>query len=98
MELAEDELDRIAHIALPVGDAILMGTDNIGEGLSGGNNFVIRVEPDSGEEAERVFAAFAEEGEVMMDLHEEPWAEKHGSCRDQFGVHWMIDYGGDAVA
>lgn len=24
------------------------------------------------------------------------WAEKHGGCPDRFGLHWMVDYTGNA--
>ena len=97
MDIPETQLEKIAHIALPIGNTVLMGGDDI-ERMNGsntsGSDYVIRVEPESGEEAEEVYGALAEGGETVMPLATVDWAEKHGWCVDQFGVRWMIDYPG----
>lgn len=62
--------------------------------LNVGNNFYITIDPDDGEEAERIFAALAEGGRVQMPLQRTEWAEKHGSCTDRYGIQWMVDYTG----
>lgn len=99
MGIADDELDKIAHIALPLGaDNLLMGTDvvkSMPKTLKFGNNFYITLEPESGDEAERLFNALSEGGEIEMPLQKTEWAEKHGSCADKFGIQWMIDYAGN---
>lgn len=98
MGVPDEDLDKIAHITLPLGDSVLMGTDAI-EGAndipSFGDSFQIRVEPESAEEAEQLFAALSDGGEVVTELQREGWSEKHGSCVDKFGIQWMIDYEGD---
>jgi PhnB protein len=98
MEVPDDELDRIAHIALPLGgDTMLMGTDVVSSmpvELTVGNNFYITIEPDSAEEAERLFDALSAGGRIEMPLQQTAWAEKHGSCADRYGVQWMLDYTG----
>lgn len=102
MELSEAEMDRIAHIALPLGQAgLLMGTDTVsamGQELRTGNNFQIAIEPDSAEEAEQLFASLSDGGTVSMPLSRTSWAEKHGSCTDRFGIQWLIDYTGDMAS
>lgn len=102
MELSEAEMDRIAHIALPLGQAgLLMGTDTVsamGQELRMGNNFQIAIEPDSAEEAEQLFASLSDGGTVSMPLSRTSWAEKHGSCTDRFGIQWLIDYTGDMAS
>jgi PhnB protein len=94
MEAPEDELDRIAHIALPLGESMLMGMDALGSqgGATIGNNFHIVVEAESAVEADRLFDVLAEGGSVEMPLQETEWAEKYGICTDRFGVQWMVDY------
>jgi PhnB protein len=98
MGIAEKDLSKIAHISLPLGpDNILMGTDVVDAmptRLTVGNNFYITLEPESAEEAESLFNALSSGGEVQMPLQQTPWAEKHGSLTDRFGVQWMVDYGG----
>jgi PhnB protein len=97
MNIPERELDRIAHIALPVGDRLLMASDVV-EGwqpLKIGNNVYITLETDSAEEAERLFGALAQGGQIEMELQRTEWAEKYGTCGDRFGVQWMVMYAGD---
>jgi PhnB protein len=99
MGIAEEELDKIAHIGLPLGGAnVLMGTDVVSSfptKLNIGNNFYITIEPESAEEAHSLFSALSEGGQVEMPLQKTDWAELHGSCADRFGVQWMVDYTGD---
>lgn len=97
--LPDHELDRIAHITLPLGNGhLLMGADSLesfGKSLTVGNNFYITLEPKSAEDAERLFDALAAGGHVEMPLEKTEWAEKFGQCADRFGVQWMINYTGD---
>ena len=97
MGVSEVELDKIAHIALPLGgNNMLMGTDSLGNReVTIGNNFFITLEPESGEEADRVFAALSAGGRITMPLERTVWAEKHGQCVDKFGIQWMVDYTGN---
>jgi PhnB protein len=96
MQVAENELDKIMHIALPIGDGnVLMATDAIesmGQKLTEGNNFSIAVSAVSREEADRVFTGLADGGKVEMPLAEAFWGAYFGMLQDRFGVRWMIDY------
>lgn len=96
--IAPDELDRIAHIALPLGETMLMASDipaSRGASHVVGTNCYISVAPDSAEEAERAFNGLAAGGTVEMALQQTEWAEKYGSCIDKFGVRWMVNYAGN---
>lgn len=99
MGVPEEHLDKIAHVALPLTDgSILMGTDaleSFGPKLSAGNNFSIALEVESEEEADRLFNALADGGEVKMPLAKVEWAEQFGACTDKFGIQWMVNYTGD---
>lgn len=97
MGVPEADLDKIAHIALPLGDAMLMGSDvleSLGQSLKVGNNVYLHLETDDAEDAERVFKALAEGGKVEMSLQKTDWAETYGICTDKFGVQWMVSYTG----
>jgi PhnB protein len=97
MGIREADLDKIAHIALPLGSSMLMATDVVAgfpRKLEQGNNFFITLEPESASEAEQLFEQLSAGGEVLMPLQQTDWAEKHGSCVDRFGTQWMIDYAG----
>lgn len=97
MELTEEQLRGVAHVALPMGDSILMGSDvpeQMGT-LTAGNNFAMSVEADSIDEADRLFGGLSAGGEVSMPLGKVEWAERFGMCTDKYGVQWMIGYTGD---
>lgn len=98
--LSEEDLNKIAHVGLPLGDGqVLMGTDvleSLGQKLEIGNNSYIAIEADSPDEAARLFGGLCEGGKVEMPLEAQAWAEKFGSCVDRFGVQWMVSYTGEA--
>jgi PhnB protein len=45
---------------------------------------------DSDAEAERVFSALSEGGEVFMPMQETFFASRFAQLRDRFGINWMI--------
>lgn len=94
----DEDLNKIAHIALPLGeDNMLMGTDtlaSLGQSLTVGNNSYIFVETESAEEADSLYTALSRGGKVEMPLQKSEWAEKYGVCKDKFGVQWMVSYTG----
>lgn len=99
MGAPKNELNKIAHIALPLGkDNILMGTDVLesqGQSLTVGNNFYIALEVESEEEAEKLFNTLSAGGRIEMPLQKTEWSEKYGICADKFGVQWMVSYTGN---
>lgn len=91
--------DKLAHIALPLGSSMLMGTDALeshGRTLVAGNNVSIHLEADSAEEAQQLFGALAGGGRIAMPLAATQWAELYGMCTDRFGVQWMVNWTGGA--
>ncbi len=94
MELSEEDKGKIMHISLPVGNAILMATDSLesmGQKLEVGNNTHLSFTPDSREEADRVFAALADDGKINMPLQDMFWGDYWGSLTDKFGINWMVN-------
>lgn len=97
MGAPESAADKIAHIALPVGPNMLMGTDVIGDAVASfkvGNNGYIVIAPDDAAEAERLFDGLSAGGRVEMPLQSTEWAEQYGIVADRFGVQWMVNYEG----
>jgi len=88
--MPEDTLDHVAHAQLEVGAAVLMAADGPGDGKRGGTT--INVEVDSVEEAERVFAALADGGEIRMPIAETFWAHRWGMLVDRHGKPWMVNF------
>jgi PhnB protein len=50
----------------------------------------LSISADSDAEAERMFSALAEGGEIFMPMQETFFASRFGQLRDRFGVNWMI--------
>ena len=94
--VAEQDADKLMHVALPVGDGqTLMGTDaleSMGQHVVQGNNISISVHPDSKEEADRLFNALSAGGKVEMPIEDQVWGDYYGSLQDKFGIQWMVNY------
>ena len=95
---SEQDGNLVVNIGLPItGGHILQGTDateSMGFTLNQGNNVYICIDPDSREEADRLFAALSAGGKVEMPMAEMFWGDYYGSLGDRFGVQWMINYSG----
>jgi len=52
---------------------------------------MVTINPDSADDAKRIYAAFAEGGDVQMALQETFWAVQFGMVTDRFGTPWMIN-------
>lgn len=91
----EDEKERAMHVALPVGDNILMASDilrSAGHKLNMGNYSYISYSSDSRNEADRIFKALSEGGNVETPMADMFWGDYYGSLIDKFGIRWMINY------
>ena len=87
---SEEELNRIAHMVLPIlGGHLLMGTD-VPE-VAEGNNVSIMLEPDTRMEADRLNRALAKGGKIIMPLADMFWGAYFGQFVDKFGVQWFVN-------
>jgi PhnB protein len=95
-QLPENERNRIMHIALPIdSETTLMAADilpSAGHKLNNGNNVHIMLQPESREEAERLYKGLSEGGVVEMPLQDTFWGAYYGNFKDKYGVQWMINY------
>lgn len=93
--LAEGDENLVMHVELAItGGHILMGTDapeSMGFQVKFGNNMHLSLEPDTKEEARKLFAALSDGGTITMELQEMFWGAFFGSCTDKFGVQWMLN-------
>ncbi len=94
-KLAEKDLDLVMHIELEItGGHHLMGTDapeSMGFRVNIGNNVHINLEPDTKEEAVRLFNLLSDGGTITMPLQDMFWGAYYGSCKDKYGVQWMVN-------
>ena len=92
--LSETDKKKVMHVALPIlGGVQIMGTDmleSMGHKLTIGNNTTINLEPDTKEEADRLYNALSQGGTDCVAPHDEPWGY-WGVCLDRFGIRWMFN-------
>jgi PhnB protein len=85
----------IVHVELEIiGGLILMGTDapeEMGFSVIQGNNVSINLEPDTREEADRLFNALSDGGIILQPLQEMFWGAYYGHLQDKFGIYWMVN-------
>jgi PhnB protein len=80
--------DAVLHARLSVGGTELAGADIPKAQPMRSAYLSLAVESDA--EAERIFSALADGGEVFMPMQETFFASRFGQLRDRFGLNWMI--------
>jgi PhnB protein len=94
-KVPDADKNKLMHIALPIGTSVLMGSDTGGEWASAfiqGNNFSVIISTDSPEEANHLFNALAQGGQITMPLGDTFWDDYFGTITDKFGINWMVSF------
>ncbi|HNT87146.1 MAG TPA: VOC family protein, partial [Candidatus Hydrogenedentes bacterium] len=82
--------DKVMHAVLRIGDTTLMASDGLCAGQPRFQGFSLSLAVQDEAEAERLFAALGEGGQVQMPLAKTFWSPRFGIVADRFGVSWMI--------
>jgi PhnB protein len=93
--VAENEANKIMHIALPIGKNILMGNDIpeiMGRVNENENRSKISISSESKEEADKLFNGLSADGKIEMPIADSPWGSYFGMFRDKYGIEWMVDF------
>jgi len=92
--LSDDDKKLVMHIELPIlAGHVVMATDmvpSMGQEVRVGNNTTINLEPDTREEADRLYAALNDRGSESTGMQEMPWGY-WGCTLDQYGIRWMVN-------
>jgi PhnB protein len=82
------EKDSVLHARIDLGDTMLMAADiPHAEPM---RSAYLTLSVDSNEEAEHIYAALTEGGEIFMKLGETFFAHRFAQFRDRFGINWML--------
>ena len=95
MPVPESEKDLVMHVSLPIGTSMLMGSDvpsMFGPPPVMGSNFSISYDPESREQVDALLASLSNGGSVEMEAQDMFWGSYFASCRDRFGIGWMLNY------
>ena len=94
--IADEVKKMVLHIELPItGNHILMATDapkEMGFILTQGNNMHICIEPETREEAKRIFDDLSNGGKIIIHLKDMFFGAYFGQFSDKFGINWMISF------
>ena len=83
--------NKIMHARLMVGDQVLMGSDAPSGQFEKAQGMSVALQVDDPNEAERIFAALADNGTVRMPIQPTFWAIRFGMLTDRFGIPWMVN-------
>lgn len=94
--VAENEAEKIMHIALPIGQNFLMANDvpeSMGRTNENENRSKIAIRAESREEAEKLFQGLSAGGSVEVPPHGENASDVYFAMfRDQYGIEWMVEF------
>ena len=86
--LDPDWKDKVLHARISIGGAELSAADIPNAEPMRSAYLTLNVDTD--QEAERVYAALSDGGQLLMPMEETFFASRFGQVRDRFGINWMI--------
>ncbi|MCC6535514.1 MAG: VOC family protein [Burkholderiales bacterium] len=81
---------KIMHASMRIGQTEVMASDGRCAGAPSFQGFSLSVSVASEAEADKVFAALAAGGQVVMALDRTFFSPRFGMVTDRFGVSWMV--------
>ena len=93
--VAENEANKIMHIALPIGKNFLMANDvpeSMGRTNENENRSKIFISAESREEADKLFNGLSAGGTVEVHNGDSPSGSYFGMFRDKYGIEWMVNF------
>jgi PhnB protein len=82
--------DKIMNTSFRIGDSLLMASDGLCEGNPQFKGVSLSITLPDAAQANRIFAALAEGGVVLMPMTETFFAQRFGMVADRFGLSWMV--------
>lgn len=82
--------NKVMHANLRIGDSVIMASDGDCRQKASFDGFSLSLTAADDAEAERLFAALAEGGQVRMPMSTTFFASRFGMLADRFGVGWMV--------
>jgi len=82
--------DKVMHSCFRVGDQRMMASDGYAKGNPEFKGFSLSLSTKDEADAEKVFAALAQGGQVQQPLIKTFFSPKFGMVQDKFGLGWMV--------
>ena len=82
--------NKVMHSCFRIGDTAVMASDGRCTGKPSFQGFSLSITVPNEAEAERLFAALGDGGQVQMPLAKTFFSPRFGMVADRFGVSWMV--------
>lgn len=82
--------NKVMHANLRIGDATVLASDGRCMGKASFQGFSLSLTVANEAEADRLFAALSDGGQVQMPLAKTFFSPRFGMVADRFGVTWMV--------
>jgi len=94
--VAENEANKIMHIALPIGKHNVLIANDVPEFMGrvseNENRSKIVVNAESKEEADQIFNGLSAGGDIEGPIGDGPWGTYAGMFRDKYGIEWIVEF------
>jgi len=82
--------NRIMHASFKIGETTVMASDGGPIQVTKFDGFGLSLQPSAPADAERLFTALSDGGQVRMPLAQTFFSPSFGMVADKFGICWMI--------
>lgn len=82
--------NKIMHARVKIGDTAVMASDGRCQGNPNFQGFALSLTAKDEAEADRLFSALADGGQVQMAPAKTFFSPRFGMVADRFGVSWMV--------
>ncbi len=82
--------DKVMHSAIKIGDTMVLASDGRNTGHPDFKGFALTITAKDEAEADKLFGALGEGGQVTMPMSKTFFAPRFGMLADKFGVGWMV--------
>jgi PhnB protein len=82
--------DKVMHASIRIGETTVLASDGRCQGAPSFQGFALSLTVRDDAEAERLFAALADGGQVQMPMTTTFFSSRFGMVADRFGISWMI--------
>jgi PhnB protein len=82
--------NKVMHMSFRIGDSTILASDGNCAGKPSFQGFALSLTVKDEAEADRVFNALADGGQVQMPIGQTFFSPRFGMVADRFGVNWMV--------
>ena len=82
--------NKVMHAQAKIGDTVVMASDGQCQGKPSFQGFALTLNAKDEAEAQRLFGALGDGGQVRMPLAKTFFSPSFGMLVDRFGVTWMV--------